>query len=111
MQPTRQLIGGIILGVAIVAAIAGTTYDGGLGRFYGDTVLTNLLPGAVYYNTSNSTFWVGGVSSNPVKVGDAAWSNLVSATGVTTNIGFLNLATNASTLYITNGSIKGVSTP
>ena len=41
------------------------------------------------------------------------WQNhtLGSGWGVTTNIGFLNLATNASTLFITNGLLKGVSTP
>jgi hypothetical protein len=100
----------MLLGLTIIG-LAATYYQDGLARFYGDTTLTNLITGGVYYNTSNSTFWVGGISSNPVKVGDASWTNLISATGVTTNIGFLNLATNDSTLYITNGSIKGVSTP
>lgn len=136
MRTTRQLIGGIILGVAIVAAIAGTTYDGGLGRFYGDTVLTNLQTGAVYFNTSNSTFWAGGSSSNPVKVGDASWSNNVTASvtnglpdtnyvnnavagylptntvfGITTNLSVLDLSTNSLTLYFTNGLLKGATSP
>jgi hypothetical protein len=109
MHRTR-FIAGFLFAIALVA-VAATYHPGGMLRFYGDTTLTNLLPGAVYYNTSNSTLWVGGVSSNPVKVGDAAWTNLVSASGLTTNIGFLDLSTNACTLYVTNGSVKGVSTP
>jgi len=113
MHRTRLIIG-LILGLSAFG-LAATVYDGGLGRFYGDTVLTNLHTGAVYFNTSNSTFWVGGSTSNPVKVGDAAWSNSVTAsitndlvTGLTTNLSLLDSATNAVTLIYTNGLLKGV---
>jgi hypothetical protein len=109
MQPTRLLT--VLFTLAVVLGLAATYAPEGMLRFYGDTTLTNLQTGAVYFNTSNSTFWAGGSTSNPVKVGDAAWSNLVSATGISTNLGFLDLSTNACTLYVTNGLIKGVTTP
>jgi hypothetical protein len=96
--------------LAVVIGLAATYAPEGMIRFYGDTTLTNLTTGAVYFNTSNSTFWAGGSTSNPVKVGDAAWSNLVSATGVTTNLTLWDGSTNV-VLCITNGSIKGVTTP
>ena len=107
-----------LLTLAVVIGLAATYAPEGMIRFYGGTTLTNLTTGAVYFNTSNSTFWAGGSTSNPVKVGDAAWSNNVTASvtnglvsGLTTNLGFLNLSTNACTLYVTNGLIKGVTTP
>jgi hypothetical protein len=139
MHRTRLIIG-LILGLSAFG-LAATVYDGGLGRFYGDTVLTNLHTGAVYFNTASNTFWVGGVSSNPVKVGvegvattndiNTAVGSLASTTfvnnavapladtnyvnnavsGLTTNLGLLDLSTNACTLYVTNGLIKGVTTP
>jgi hypothetical protein len=109
MQPTRLLT--VLFTLAVVLGLAATYAPEGMLRFYGDTTLTNLQTGAVYFNTSNSTFWAGGSTSNPVKVGDAAWSNLVSATGISTNLGFLDLSTNACTLYVTNGLIKGVTSP
>ena len=99
-----------LLTLAVVIGLAATYAPEGMIRFYGDTTLTNLTTGAVYFNTSNSTFWAGGSTSNPVKVGDAAWSNLVSATGVTTNLTLWDGSTNV-VLCITNGSIKGVTTP
>ena len=97
-----------LLTLAVVIGLAATYYPDGMLRFYGDTTLTNLVSGQLYFNTSNSTLWAGGSTSNPVKVGDAAWSNLVSATGISTNLGFLDLSTNACTLYVTNGLLKGV---
>ena len=99
-----------LLTLTVVIGLAATYAPEGMIRFYGDTTLTNLTTGAVYFNTSNSTFWAGGSTSNPVKVGDAAWSNLVSATGVTTNLTLWDGSTNV-VLCITNGSIKGVTTP
>jgi hypothetical protein len=104
-----RLIIGLFLGLSAFA-LAATFAPSGMVRFYGDSTLTNLTTGAVYFNTSNSTFWAGGSTSNPVKVGDAAWSNLVSATGVTTNLTLWDGSTNV-VLCITNGSIKGVTTP
>jgi hypothetical protein len=130
----------VLFTLAVVIGLAATYAPEGMVRFYGDTTLTNLVSGQVYFNTSNSTLWAGGVSSNPVKVGDAAWSNSVTASvtnglattgfvnaavapladtnfvnsavsGLTTNLGFLDLSTNACTLYVTNGLIKGVTTP
>jgi hypothetical protein len=90
----------------------------GMVRFYGDTTLTNLVSGVSYLRTTDNTLWYGSSNSIPVKVGDAAWSNNVTASitnglvsGLTTNMGFLNLSTNACTMYITNGLIKGVTTP
>ena len=138
MQSTRRIA--LLLTLAVLA-IAATYYPGGLSRFYGTDNLTNLVTGAVYFQTDSNTFWVGGVSSNPVKVGAAgvattndintAVGSLASTTfvnnavapladtnyvnnavsGLTTNLGFLDLSTNACTLYVTNGLIKGVTTP
>jgi hypothetical protein len=137
MQSTRRIT--LLLTLAVLA-IAATYYPGGLGRFYGTDNLTNLVTGAVYFQTDSNTFWAGGSTSNPVKVGDAAWSNSVTASvtnglatttfvnnavapladtnfvnnavsGLTTNLGFLDLSTNACTLHVTNGLIKGVTTP
>jgi hypothetical protein len=96
--------------LAVVIGLAATYAPEGMVRFYGTDNLTNLVTGAVYFQTDSNTFWVGGVSSNPVKVGDVAWSNLVSATGVTTNLTLWDGSTNV-VLCITNGSIKGVTTP
>jgi hypothetical protein len=138
MQPTRLLT--VLFTLAVVLGLAATYAPEGMVRFYGDTTLTNLTTGAVYFNTSNSTFWAGGSTSNPVKVGDAAWSNSVTASvtnglattgyvnsavapladtnfvnnavsGLTTNLGFLDLSTNAVTLIFTNGLLKGVTSP
>jgi hypothetical protein len=107
-----------LLTLAVVIGLAATYAPEGMVRFYGTDNLTNLVTGAAYMQTDSNTFWVGGVSSNPVKVGDAAWSNNVTASitnglvsGLTTNLGFLDLSTNACTLYVTNGLIKGVTTP
>ena len=128
-----------LLTLAVVIGLAATYAPEGMVRFYGTDNLTNLVTGAVYFQTDSNTLWVGG-SSNPVKVGDAAWSNNVTASvtnglattgfvnaavapladtnfvnsavsGLTTNLGFLDLSTNACTLYVTNGLIKGVTTP
>jgi hypothetical protein len=130
----------VLFTLAVVIGLAATYAPEGMVRFFGDTTLTNLVSGQVYFNTSNSTLWAGGSTSNPVKVGDAAWSNNVTASvtnglattgfvnnavapladtnfvnsavsGLTTNLGFLDLSTNACTLYVTNGLIKGVTTP
>ena len=108
----------VLFTLAVVIGLAATYAPEGMVRFYGDTTLTNLVSGQVYFNTSNSTFWAGGSTSNPVKVGDAAWSNNVTASvtnglvsGLTTNLGFLDLSTNAFTLIFTNGLLKGVATP
>jgi hypothetical protein len=65
MRRTRLII---FAGILLVG-IGATTYGPGLGRFWGDATLTNLVTGAVYFNTSNETLWVGGSTSNPVKVG------------------------------------------
>jgi hypothetical protein len=113
MHNPRLLIG-LFLGLSAFA-LAATFAPSGMVRFYGDSTLTNLTTGAVYFNTSNSTFWAGGSTSNPVKVGDAAWSNSVTAsitndlvTGLTTNLSLLDSTTNAVTLIYTNGLLKGV---
>jgi hypothetical protein len=112
MHSTRRIT--LLLTLAVLA-IAATYYPGGLGRFYGTDNLTNLVTGAVYFQTDSNTFWVGGVSSNPVKVGTigvASTNDINTAvSGLTTNLGFLDLSTNACTLYVTNGLIKGVTSP
>jgi hypothetical protein len=112
MHSTRRIT--LLLTLAVLA-IAATYYPGGLGRFYGTDNLTNLVTGAVYFQTDSNTFWVGGVSSNPVKVGTigvASTNDINTAvSGLTTNLGFLDLSTNGCTLYVTNGLIKGVTTP
>ena len=114
----------VLFTLAVVIGLAATYYPEGMLRFYGTDNLTNLVTGATYMQTDSNTFWVGGVSSNPVKVGDAAWSNNVTASvtnglattdfvnnavsGLTTNLGFLDLSTNAVTLIFTNGDRKSV---
>ena len=125
MHSTRRIT--LLLTLAVLA-MAATYYPGGLGRFYGTDNLTNLVTGAVYFQTDSNTFWVGGVSSNPVKVGtigvattndiNTAVGSLASTTfvnnavsGLTTNLGLLDLSTNACTLIFTNGLLKGVTTP
>jgi hypothetical protein len=89
MRRTRLIIPLLTLAVMGVAA---TYYPGGLGRFYGDTTLTNLVTGAVYFNTASNTFWVGGSTSNPVKVGTIG----VATTG--------DIASAVSSLVATNDS-------
>ena len=70
-------------------------------------VFTNgqtLVTGRVAVSTNVPVrFFVGNKTSNAVLVGESG--------GISTNLGFLGLSTNASTLYITNGIIKAVSTP
>jgi hypothetical protein len=114
--------------LAVVLGLAATYAPEGMVRFYGTDNLTNLVTGAAYMQTDSNTFWVGGVSSNPVKVGTAgvastndintavaplATTNYVNnaVSGLTTNLGFLDLSTNACTLIFTNGLLKGVTTP
>jgi hypothetical protein len=92
-------------------ALCGIVCAEGLRNRFG--IYTNgqtLATGRVAVSTNDNTFWVGNATSNAVKVGDAAWTNLVSATGVTTNLSLWTGTTNA-VLCITNGSIKGVTTP
>jgi hypothetical protein len=55
--------------LAVVIGLAATYAPEGMVRFYGDTTLTNLVSGQLYFNTSNSTLWAGGSTSNPVQVG------------------------------------------
>jgi hypothetical protein len=55
--------------LAVVIGLAATYAPEGMVRFYGSDNLTNLVTGAAYMQTDSNTFWVGGVSSNPVKVG------------------------------------------
>jgi hypothetical protein len=84
----------VLFTLAVVIGLAATYAPEGMVRFYGDTTLTNLVSGQVYFNTSNSTLWAGGVSSNPVKVGDAAWSNSVTAS-VTNGLASTNFVNSA----------------
>jgi hypothetical protein len=120
MQLTRTII--------VWLALCGIVCAEGLRNRFG--IYTNgqtLATGRVAVGTNDNTFYVGNSTSNAVKVGDAAWSNSVTASvtnglattgfvnsavsGLTTNLGFLDLSTNACTLYVTNGLIKGVTTP
>ena len=103
MRRTRQLIIGIILGVTSIA-IAATYFDRPMIAYWGDVPRTTLWPGQTYFNDSDSTLWVGGSTSNPVKVGDASWTNVT--TGVTTQLTLLDASTNAITLTFTNGVLQ-----
>ena len=69
-----------------------------------------LQPGETATDTNAMNLYVGNSASQAVLVGSAEWTNLVSATGVTTNLSLWTGTTNA-VLCITNGSIKGVTTP
>jgi len=97
--------------IIVWMALCGIVYAEGLRNRFG--IYTNgqtLATGRVAVSTNDNTFYVGNATSNAVKVGDAAWSNLVSATGVTTNLTLWDGSTNV-VLCITNGAIKGVTTP
>ena len=97
--------------IIVWLALCGIVCAEGLRNRFG--IYTNgqtLATGRVAVSTNDNTFWVGNATSNAVKVGDVAWSNLVSATGVTTNLTLWDGSTNV-VLCITNGSIKGVTTP
>ena len=93
MQHSR-IIAGFLLGLSLIG-VAATYAPDGLARFYGDTTLTNLWSGSVYFNTSNETFYVGNMSSNPVAIG--------SSQAVSNSLGFasLTILSNA-TLVVTN---------
>jgi len=110
MRQTRLII---LFGIVLLGAAA-TYYPGGLGRYYGDDVLTTLLPGAVYFNTSNETYYAGGASSNPVPVGAVGFATTgdiaAAVSGITTNLTIWDGATNA-VLVISNGLIKAVTGP
>ena len=77
-----RLIAGFLLGLSLIGTAATYAPDG-LARFYGDTTLTNLWSGSVYFNTSNETFYVGNMSSNPVAIG--------SSQSVSNSTGFVSL--------------------
>jgi hypothetical protein len=97
--------------IIVWLALCGIVCAEGLRNRFG--IYTNgqtLATGRVAVSTNDNTFYVGDATSNAVKVGDAAWSNLVSATGVTTNLTLWDGSTNV-VLCITNGSIKGVTAP
>ena len=92
----------VLFTLAVVIGLAATYAPEGMVRFFGDTTLTNLVSGQVYFNTSNSTLWAGGSTSNPVKVGDAAWSNNVTAS-VTNGLATTTFVNNAvAPLAVTN---------
>ena len=100
---TPRLLIGLFLGLSAFG-LAATFYPGGLGRFYGDSTLTNLVTGAVYFNTASNTFWVGGSTSNPVKVGVegvATTGDIASATGP------LVLTNDTRSLVLSNVAITG----
>jgi hypothetical protein len=117
MHSTRRIT--LLLTLAVLA-IAATYYPGGLGRFYGTDNLTNLVTGAVYFQTDSNTFWVGGVSSNPVKVGTigvATTNDINTAVGSLASTTFVNsavaplVATNDSRVVtLTGGLILGTNT-
>ena len=69
----KSVIKGFLIGslVAIgsLLSLAVVNYPGGMQNLWGTSNITSAAPGQVYFNTDSNTFWVGGVSSNPVKVG------------------------------------------
>lgn len=74
MHRTRLIIPLLCLAVLCIAAGSGA-----LRHFYGSS-LTVLHTGHVFVSTNNPvSFWVGDANSNAVKVGDASWSNNVTA--------------------------------
>lgn len=90
--------------------------DEGTGTTLGDSVGSASLD---FHTYGGSVGWITNgvciVATNSITSTNASVDfqnhTLTGGWGATTNLGFLNLATNHSTLYITNGLIKGVSTP
>ncbi len=90
-----------LLTVAVVIGLAATYAPEGMVRFHGTDNLTNLVTGAVYMQTDSNTFWVGGVSSNPVKVGTAGVASTNDINTAVANRAVTN-AWNTLSLVITN---------
>jgi hypothetical protein len=89
--------------LAVVIGLAATYAPEGMVRFYGTDNLTNLVTGAAYMQTDSNTFWVGGVSSNPVKVGTigvASTNDINAAVGSLASTTFVNAA--VAPLAVTN---------
>jgi hypothetical protein len=85
----------------VLIGVAATYSPGGLGRFYGDTTLTNLTTGAIYFNTASNTLWMGGSTSNPVLVGKAGVASTNDINAAVANRPVTN-AWNTLSLVITN---------
>ena len=93
--------------VLVTLLLAGIVRAEGLRNIVG--IYTNgqsLATGRVAVGTNDSTFYVGNATSNAVKVGDAAWSNSVTAS-ITNSL----VATNdARALSLTGGIVLGTNT-
>lgn len=109
MRRTGSLIG-LLLGAAAMLTLGARYYDRGMVAYWGDSTLTNLWPGQVYFNTSNTTLYVGNSSSNPVVVGSAAWSNNVTGS-VTNGLASTNESRNLSVSnVVVNGDVAFTNT-
>jgi hypothetical protein len=87
--------------LAVVLGLAATYYPDGMLRFYGTDNLTNLVSGQCYVNTASNTLWVGGVTSNPVKVGTIGVASTNDINAAVANRAVTN-AWNTLSLVITN---------
>jgi hypothetical protein len=91
----------VLFTLAVVIGLAATYAPEGMVRFHGTDNLTNLHTGAVYFQTDSNTFWVGGVTSNPVKVGTAGVASTNDINTAVANRAVTN-AWNTLSLVITN---------
>ena len=75
----------------------------------GSTTPGVLTPGEMYTQTNAAafTFYVADHNGTGVIVGKRGVATTNDISGLTTNLTFLNSATNPGTMYITNGLVKG----
>lgn len=109
----------IVLGFVALVQAWGWVLPNGT-RVRAGTTNTSITVGVV---TNDELAWLpavgelhigvsGGVTKIIGKTGVATTADVNNAVGTfTANIVFLDASTNASTLYVTNGTVRGVSTP
>jgi hypothetical protein len=97
----RGFLIGSLVAIGSLLSLAVVNYTGGMQNLWGTTNITNAAPGQVYFNTDSNTFWVGSVSSNPVKVGTAGVASTNDINNAVANRAVAN-AWNTLSLVITN---------
>jgi hypothetical protein len=97
----RGFLIGSLVAIGSLLSLAVVNYSGGMQNLWGTSNITNAAPGQVYFNTDSNTLWVGGVSSNPVKVGTAGVASTNDINTAVANRPITN-AWNTLSLVITN---------